>query len=107
MVPRPLIFSSPRYSAGFFAPAGPYRRRSHEHLKRGSVHENDRDAHCRDLSRQMSEAKLRFQTKSALTRRYEHECKTRNGPRERSTSQMGCSIALMAGLRDYQVNGLL
>lgn len=54
------------------------------YLNEGSTEQEQQDAHCSELLRRMQELKGRPQRLSAVTKRFNAECKTRNGPRERA-----------------------
>jgi hypothetical protein len=54
------------------------------YLDKGSTEEEQQDAHCSELLRRMKELKGQPQRLSAVTKRFNAECKTRNGPRERA-----------------------
>jgi hypothetical protein len=61
------------------------RSNPYQELNKGTTAAQDQDAYCQDLSRQIDESRGRPQRRSSLNRRYEAECMTRNGPRERSS----------------------
>jgi hypothetical protein len=64
-----------------------YKDRSNPYgeMNQGTTDQEEQDAHCADLMRQMQDLKGKPQRLAAVSRRFNAECKTRNGPRERSS----------------------
>lgn len=60
------------------------RDNPYDYLNKDDTDEDDQDAHCRELSQQIADLKGKPQRLAAATRRFDAECKTRNGPRERA-----------------------